>query len=254
MDVTKYKFASEASKPVKGFFDSFPNLKTIYWGDKMGSVEGIPDREILLVVPKGHKCYVKNVSEKVVVAIHNDDLQPSDFFHRPIYFAWREKEHNGSLKASIHMGQSFQNPRYGDNDSWFAAVCSHETPSLITNIKSFADYWGHEEKPDVSIEESIEMMLSQSEEVRLNKINEKEEERLKKIESDAKELADRIMNDIRKAKDDGAFDRNYAKAYLYDGVIFESLEKNLPGLLLTNCYDIAVIVKIPEANLTLGEI
>lgn len=254
MNQTVFHFPADHKElPPKGFFDCFPDLKTVYLSDNMREKieEGIfPARKMLLVIPKGYEKPIMNIPKEMAVAVHFDDFSfEDDLESHDVIFVWGKNKdvrfwNEGSVCIS---GPVFQDPEYDSKNRWFAAICRDESSLSRENITKISDYWKDKPVPTqvAKIENDIEVILDKSMLGDMQKRIEKK--RKEKIENDAINLAIDIKNSFERYLGDMTVDKIPKLKYHWyeDDAVFDLVIKHLPALELTRELGI-IIVRIAK--------
>ena len=251
--------------PPKGFFDAFPNLKTIYWGKNMPDIEEdvIPNKEIVLFLPSNHPLtrISKHIPEKVIIVIPSsniyfpfDDMFEDRKPNRSMYFTWDKHESNSSgyfkwrkevpnCKDEVYQIQAFKDPEYDSKNYSITAIFRTGNGETIgKEINCFADYW--KEEP---VTKSTDVVISSA--YVDQGLKEAQGNRDGKMAEQTRELVIEIKNAIDQAIANGGFDRSYRMSHYFGGLSInhESLKNQLPGLSLDLAQGLTVItVSIPE--------
>ena len=213
----------------KGFFDVFPDLKTIYWNHTKISIDVIPsDRDLVIIFPREYS-YDVVVPERIAVVLDIDDVCDDGLgeITQPTYFAWRKDDSGFTLSEKTKPVKGFQDGSYDHGSNWFVAIKKGE---IDTSIKSFSDYWKKEEvvTSDAEVIISSAYMIEGLE--RSNKIA------TEKVNEEALEIANEVKRQVDEAIELGELGRTGMWGYTIQGddheAVYQRLMKHLPGLSL----------------------
>ena len=248
------------NKPIpKGFFDVFPDLKTIYWNK--APLDSLPNRELVVFLPEDYSHSIKNIPEAVAVVAHSSYVT-AELEHNTdlvTLFLWDNGE--DPSKLLFLMGghrNTFKDPIYDHKDNWIICVkrVNNEFRFASPEGMSFADYWKKEEITESVITKQSEPRIKEivTAQTIIDMRKAIEEERLNASNVKALDLANKIKEDLNFIFKYGYLNGrtcNLTEGEIYYHLtgdweaIYDRLVRHVPGLKVSR-KDHRVTVTIPK--------